>query len=186
MANSLRNWLAGIGLSVGAVTGAVYVADTEGYSATAYYDVAQKLTVCRGHTGSDIIQDKVYTRAECDQLFARDIKAADDALLRLTNPVKLTNGEHAAYLSFIFNVGQSAFAGSTLRKKLLAGDALGACDELIKACGRYGCHGWVYSYDIKWPGLVTRRNEEHAMCISELPASVFPPATDRRASPWIQ
>jgi lysozyme len=131
-----------------------------------------------------VVPDKTYTQTECDQLFAKDIKAADDALLRLTLPLELNEGEHAAYLSFIYNVGEGNFTQSTLRKKLLAGDRLGACDELIHACGKYGCNGWVYSHDIKWPGLVTRRNEEHAMCIRELPASVFPPPA-QGASPWI-
>ncbi len=155
----LRNWLAGIGLGAGAITGGVYVADYEGYSATAYYDVAQKLTVCRGHTGADIVEGKTYTPAECDQLFAKDIKAADDALLRLTAPVPLTNGEHAAYLSFIYNVGQGNFASSTLRRLLLAGQRLEACNQLPR---------WVYARGIQWPGLAARRAGERELCLSEL------------------
>lgn len=169
--SKLRNWLAGIGLGVGAVTGGVYIAEAEGYSATPYYDIAQKLTVCRGHTGSDIIPGKAYTQDECDALFALDIKAADDALLRLTAPVSLSPGEHGAYLSFIFNLGEGNFARSTMRKKLLANDRVGACLQFTQACGQYGCNGWVYAHGIKWPGLVKRRVDEQAMCLSDLPQS---------------
>lgn len=168
MANSLRSWLAAIGLSVGAITGGVYIADSEGYSATPYYDMAQNLTVCRGHTGADVVPDKIYSQSECDQLFASDIKAADDALLRLTSKVTLSTGEHAAYLSFIYNVGTGNFASSTLLKKLLAGDRVGACYELTNACGKYGCKGWVYSHGIEWPGLAARRAGERDMCLSEI------------------
>ncbi|QUN06447.1 lysozyme [Shewanella yunxiaonensis] len=167
MANSLRNFLTGIGLSIGAVTGGVYIADFEGYSAQAYYDIAQKLSVCRGHTGSEIIIGKTYTEEECNALFARDIKKADDALLLLA-PIPLSNGEHGAYLSFIFNLGEGNFATSTLRQKLLAGDRVGACYELTNACGKYGCNGWIYAHGIQWPGLASRRAKERQLCLSEI------------------
>lgn len=156
---SLRNWLAAIGLSVGAVTGGVYIAGFEGNSPTPYYDLAQTLTVCRGHTGADVIADKTYSAAECDALFASDLKQANDALLRLTAPMQLTHGEHAAYLSFIYNVGQGNFANSTLRQLLLADQRIDACNQLPR---------WVYAHGIQWPGLAARRAGERQLCLSEL------------------
>lgn len=67
--------------------------------------------------------------------------------------------EHAAYLSFIYNVGVGAFADSTLRVKLFKGDRRGACNELSR---------WVYADGKKLAGLVKRREAERQVCLKDL------------------
>nr|WP_276554179.1 lysozyme [Cupriavidus gilardii] len=70
--------------------------------------------------------------------------------------VPLTDGQRTAFVSFTYNVGRGAFCGSTLVRKLNAGDYVGACNELPR---------WVYAKGVKLPGLVNRREQERALCL---------------------
>lgn len=146
-----------------ASAGAVSIALTvigyfEGVRYEPYRDVAGILTVCYGHTGNDIIQGKTYTQQECDALLQNDfIKTQQqvDALIK----VPLDDYTKAALYSFAFNVGATAFARSTLLKKLNAGDRTGACEEIKR---------WVYAGGKVWRGLVSRREAESALCHGNL------------------
>lgn len=60
----------------------------------------------------------------------------------------------AAVADFIFNLGPTAYAGSTLRKKVNARDWAGAEREFVK---------WVYGGGRVLPGLVRRRAAEVLM-----------------------
>jgi lysozyme len=73
--------------------------------------------------------------------------------------VPISEEEHAAYLSFAFNVGVNAFCGSTAVRKLNAGDRTGACAELSN---------WTRSGGKVLPGLVRRRAAERQLCESGL------------------
>lgn len=146
-----------------ASAGAVSIALTvigyfEGVRYEPYRDVAGVLTVCYGHTGKDIIQGKRYTQQECDALLQNDfIKTQQrvDALIK----VPLDDYTKAALYSFAFNVGTTAFARSTLLKKLNAGDRAGACEEMKR---------WIYAGGKVWRGLVSRREAESALCHGKL------------------
>ncbi|MGG5572444.1 lysozyme [Vibrio diazotrophicus] len=134
---------------------AAMIMPLEGIEYKPYYDVAGILTVCYGHTGSDIIEDKIYTHQECKDLLDEDlakVKRQIDPLIKTDIP------EHtrAALYSFTFNVGVGAFSRSTLLKKLNAMDVTGACTELRR---------WVYAGGKKWKGLMTRREIEREICL---------------------
>lgn len=64
--------------------------------------------------------------------------------------VPLHQYEYDAYFDLAYNIGGAAFCGSTLVKKLNAGDYAGACAEISR---------WV-----KQPQLAPRRARERAMC----------------------
>lgn len=128
--------------------------DLEGTSYTPYYDVAGVLTVCEGHTGDDIIKDKVYTDKECKALLEEDLSLiAAQIDPKITAEISVT--QRAAFYSFAYNVGANAFNSSTLLKKLNANDFAGACDEL---------HRWIYAGGKPWKGLMNRREMEDAVC----------------------
>lgn len=126
----------------------------EGREYKPYYDVGGVLTVCDGHTGRDIIKNKVYTDAECDALTEKDLKRIA-AQVDPNIKVKIPETVRAAIYTFSYNVGAHAFNTSTMLKKLNAGDTIGACNELQR---------WVYVDGKKWKGLMNRRDVETTVC----------------------
>lgn len=126
----------------------------EGREYVPYRDVVGVLTVCDGHTGSDIVPGHRYRDAECDALTRADLQR----IARQVDPhikVPTTETQRAAIYSWAYNVGASAAINSTLLKKLNAKDYAGACSELKR---------WVYAGGQKWKGLVNRRDVEYEVC----------------------
>lgn len=147
--------LVGAGASAIALT---VIAHFEGIRYEPYEDAGGVLTVCYGHTGKDIVPNKVYSKEECNELLELDFMRTK---LQVDRLVKVPVNEHtkAALYSFAFNVGTGAFAKSTMLKKLNTGDQYGACEELKK---------WVYAGGKVWRGLVNRREAEAAICHGNL------------------
>jgi lysozyme len=157
MSPALRNSILGalgtgaIGIATVMVSGKTGL---EGREYIAYRDIVGVVTVCDGHTGSDIVWGKRYTDKECDALTRRDIQhiaAQVDPHIK----VPTTETQRAAIYSFAYNVGATATINSTLLKKLNSRDYGGACAELKR---------WVYAGGQKWKGLINRRDVEYLVC----------------------
>jgi len=135
----------------------VTIAQFEGEVRTGYVDPVGVVTACFGHTATAEL-GKNYTENECLNLFAQDL---GDHNKQLLNAVKgsMSVSEHAAYLSFHYNVGAGNFRSSTLLKFLNSGQRVKACNELPR---------WVYADGQKLPGLIKRREAERQLCLSEL------------------
>ncbi|MDF7132420.1 lysozyme [Proteus mirabilis] len=134
------------------------IAYFEGMETKSYKDVVNVTTVCFGHTGTDIISNKIYSESECLALLEKDlskVRREVDPLIK----VEINDNTRAAIYSFAYNVGVGAFARSTLLKKLNAGDQHGACEEMKR---------WVYAGGKVWRGLVSRREAESALCNGSL------------------
>ena len=127
------------------------------------------LTVGVGHTGPDVTKDMVITEKEAENLLKKDLRKFEGKLnfsLEHDN-VNLNQNQFDACISFIFNLGFSAFIFSTLYKKLKQGDYSGAGEEFLK---------WVYitktdpktgeRVKIRLKGLETRRNAERDLFLS--------------------
>jgi len=148
------------------VTGALALAVTlagalaahyEGDVPTAYQDTAGVYTICEGHT-KGVKPGDTATPEQCAEYKAADLADASDAVDACVR-VPLTVGERAAYVDFVFNVGGSAFCGSTLVRKLAAGDRVGACNELSR---------WTHAGGKVLPGLVKRRESERELCLRDI------------------
>lgn len=126
----------------------------EGYVPVTYADPVGIPTICYGHTGPDVTPGLRLDRSQCERLLRGDLAVAYQAVQRCVH-VPLRPYEAAAFTSFTYNVGATAFCGSTLVKKANAGDMPGACAELSR---------WVYAGGERLPGLVRRRAAERAMC----------------------
>lgn len=135
------------------------IEEFEGQRNRVYRDVVGVLTVCAGHTGPDIVVDKVYSDEECRELTIKDIKEAADGVLRVSPHLVWHPMQLAAATSFAYNVGVTAYARSTVAKRFNEGDFKGACDFLpnYKYAG-----GKVYN------GLIKRRAREREICLSTL------------------
>lgn len=131
-----------------------------------YLCPANKLSIGVGHTGPDVTKDMVITEEEAENLLKKDLKKFEGELnycLEHDN-INLNQNQFDACISFIFNLGFSAFIFSTLYEKLKQGDYAGASAEFPK---------WVYitktdpetgeRFKIKLKGLEPRRKAEQEL-----------------------
>lgn len=132
--------------------GVALVQQHEGTVRKVYLDPVNIPTVCTGHTGTVTRKDlgKTFTSVRCAELLRQDLRAAEAGVKRAVR-VPITQWQYDVLVSFTFNVGEANLKGSTLVRKLNAGDCLGAAREFDR---------WVYARGQKLPGLVTRRAEE--------------------------
>lgn len=133
----------------------------EGLRQIAYYDPPGILTVCMGHTGSDIDPKKKYSLAECNQFLTQDMRQAIGEVERcqpgLPAPVL------AAFGDAVFNLGSTIACNqkkSTAARLLATGRIKEACEQLPR---------WnkasVLGVLVELPGLTTRRNLEKTICL---------------------
>lgn len=108
------------------------------------------LTIGYGHTGPDVTPGLRIDQARADSLLRRDLDQFEAAVDRLVK-VDLNDNQFAALVSFAFNCGVGNFQGSTLLKKLNAGNFAAVPTELMK---------WTKSKGKQMQGLVNRRSAE--------------------------
>ncbi len=144
------------GLSL-TLAGLYAVAKFEGFEPQAYIPVAGDVpTIGFGHT-EGVQMGQTITKEAALTLLREDVRTAEDAV-RSCVKVPLTQGEMNAYTSLAFNIGRTAFCGSTLVRKLNSGDYAGACEEILR---------WHFVAGESVPGLVNRREAEFKMCMGE-------------------
>ncbi len=124
---------------------------SEGEKLEAYQDTGGVWTIGVGHTKGVKKGDKITK--EQSRIFLRDdMKDAETGVTRNVK-VPLTQGQYDALVDFVFNLGEGAFARSTLLRMLNARNYEGAALEFSK---------WVYDNGKVQPGLVTRRKKNAA------------------------
>lgn len=139
-----------------AATLILLVAQFEGKSNDPYEDplVRNLMTVCYGETN---VPMRRYSDAECEAMLADSLATYANDVKRLTP--HLQGNQLIAATSLSYNIGVSAYARSTVRRRFNAGDLRGGCDAFLmwtKAGGR----------EIK--GLRKRREAERKICLSGL------------------
>ena len=150
--------LAAYGLSGALVlAGAGTVSYYEGKSNTAYLDPVGIYTICYGET-KGVKKGDYKTDDECLQSLAADLVEHDKGMMKAIS-VPLTDYQHAAFLSFCYNVGVKACTTSTAFKLLNQKKYTEACNQLLR---------WVYADGKVLPGLVKRREDERKMCLGEI------------------
>lgn len=111
-------------------------------------------TIGWGSTGRDIVPGTVWTQEQADARLASEVAEKAAGVERLVT-VPLTDNELAALISFSYNVGVSALAGSTLLRLLNAGAPK---ESVAEQFGR-----WTKAAGKELPGLVKRRAAEKAL-----------------------
>lgn len=152
--------VAAVGATSLSPAGLEHIKGHEGKSNVAYADPAWGAsvpTICHGHTATARM-GQWRSDAECLALLKKDADEATKQVLRLVK-VPLSQGELDAYVSFVFNVGQTKYAKSTSLRLLNSGDRVGACLQLQR---------WVYANGKALPGLVVRRDWETKTCLRDL------------------
>ena len=113
---------------------------------------ADPWTIGWGSTGPDIKPGLIWTQAQCDERFLKDLGRFVRGVARAIGDAPTTQAQFDAMVSFHYNTG--AISKATLTKKHLAGDRAGAAAEFAK---------WVNAGGRKLTGLVKRRAEEAAL-----------------------
>lgn len=134
----------------------------EGLRLTPYRDPAGHLTIGYGHRVQPGERFGAgFNEADAAALLAADLRTAEAAVARLAK-VRLTTGQRDALISFVFNLGAARLAGSTLLRKLNAGDVLGAALEFVR---------WIHAGPAGNPrplkGLLRRRLAEAALFLED-------------------
>ena len=111
----------------------------EGCRLSAYPDPASggdPWTIGYGHTGPEVHAGLVITQQQADAWLLSDAAVAARAIDRLVGDVAMSPRQRDALISFCFNVGAGAVEGSTLRRRLLAGEQVGKvlAEELPRWC----------------------------------------------------
>ena len=124
----------------------------EGFRSKPYQDAVGVWTIGYGSTRGVTPDTPEITEAEGERML-REAVAVDEKHLSLFLPDTLTQEQHDAICSFVYNLGVAAFRNSTLCRVILAtpGDAVRITAEF----GR-----WVYAGGKKLDGLVARRAAE--------------------------
>ena len=141
----------------------------EGFSLTAYHgkcDRAGLYTIGWGHARGVRPGDKI-TLELAEKLLRDDIRDAEnvvnlDYVSGRDKPI-VTQSQFDALVSFVFNVKRESYLGSTLRRKLKAGDKMGAAGEFKR---------WIYSDHKIAPGLIPRRDAERRLFLQSGEADI--------------
>lgn len=152
--------VAGIFAAAATTAAVTLIPEHEGLRYKAYPDPATRAepwTICYGHTRG-VKRGDVATPEQCVRWAAEDARAHGLDIAKCVH-VKVPHQSAVAFVSFAYNVGSTNFCRSGLVRKLNAGDLRGACDELPK---------WIYGAGKVMPGLVRRRADERALCLSGL------------------
>ncbi len=129
----------------------------EGLVLEAYQDIADVWTIGYGHTGSDVKPGMKIDEAEAEALLRHDLRSHQDAVDRSVR-VPLNQNELDALVSFVYNIGATAFRKSTALKRLNSGDRIGAAEALT-----WWSKATVGGVLRQVTGLVRRRAAERAL-----------------------
>ena len=129
----------------------------EGYREKAYIPVPGDVpTIGFGTTEGVKLGDKTDP-VKAVSMILRDVQKFEGALKQCVK-VPLSQNEYDAYLSLSYNIGPTAFCGSTLVKRLNLHDYDGACEQILR---------WDKFKGRPLAGLTKRRRAEYETCIKQ-------------------
>lgn len=147
----------GLAAIVGTIAAAVLLAFTpawEGTELTTYRDLGGVLTYCTGAT-ENAMWGTTYTLAQCRAQLDRDLERHAAGIARCVPLGRMTDGQKVAFVDAAYNIGVTAFCGSSMARRARAGDMAGACDALLM---------WNKVGGKEVRGLTRRRQAERELC----------------------
>jgi GH24 family phage-related lysozyme (muramidase) len=128
----------------------------EGLRLEAYQDIGGVWTIGYGHTDG-VFPGQQITQAQADGFLRADLRRFEEAVDDLVN-VTLNSNQFSALVSFVYNVGEAAFANSDLRRFLNGGNLSAAANEFPR---------WNKVFSEVVEGLTRRRNAERALFLGQ-------------------
>lgn len=134
-------------------------------------------TIGYGHT-KDVYQGMVINDSQATALLQQDLVENESAINDLVK-VDLTQNQFDALCSFVHNIGRTLFASSCVLRALNAGKYADAA---------LGMKKYVYSKGSLETGLVSRRDKEVALFLSDVPNGDAPTSkcVDTGQKPLVQ
>lgn len=130
----------------------------EGCKLEAYKCPAGVWTIGYGHTGNVKNGDKI-SELSAETLLAIDLQKFEYAINEnVVRKCYLTQNEFDSLVSFVYNIGISAFLNSTMLKLLIENKKEEAAEQFDK---------WIYAKGIKLAGLIKRRAAEKALFLAK-------------------
>lgn len=137
----------------------------EGLCLNSYLCPSGVWTIGYGHTGPDVKRGQSVTKAQAEELLRKDLARCEEDVRLLLEERPVTENQFSALVSFTYNCGSDidedskaeGLGDSTLLKKLLRGDVIGASMEFEK---------WVRGGGKILPGLVARRAAERDLFLA--------------------
>jgi lysozyme len=144
------------------------IEDSEGCVLKAYKDQVGVWTIGWGHTGPEVVEGLVWTQAQADEQFLKDVAIREQAVRAMvpnsvSNPHyygvrrAVSENEVGALTSLVFNVGAKAVYHSELLALFHAGDTFGAAKLFLR---------WDHAGGEKSAGLLLRRFKEGALFLT--------------------
>lgn len=130
--------------------GLAIIKDSESLRLKRYKCPAGYWTIGWGHRDDTLLK---INEAQAEEFLKEDVEGAEEDVDMLVE-VPITDDQFSSLVSFVFNIGGTAFSKSTLLRKLNTGDYEGAADEFPK---------WVYAKGKKLNGLIIRRAKERSL-----------------------
>lgn len=128
-----------IALAAGTATQVGFIPHWEGEDHVAIhnkFDPKGVITVCNGHTNLDdpnLKEGDYYTAVMCSQVLAQDLPKYNDELAScLPKDFQVSDHQHVAMLSFVFNVGKGNFCNSSVGREFRAGNRKAGCENMGK------------------------------------------------------
>jgi len=132
-------------------TGLELIKESEGFRSSVYLDVEGYPTIGYGHR---LIHPETFprgiTEAQGTAILYSDVREAEQTVARLVK-AQLTQGQYDALVDFVFNLGQTHLAESTLLRQLNSGRFEEAGQQLLR---------WDHAGAQENAGLKARREAE--------------------------
>ena len=133
-----------------------FVGSWEGKRNAPYRDIVGVMTVCYGETR---VEMRRYSDAECAEMLAGGLADFAGPVLARNPELRGRPYQLAAAVSLAYNIGITAYSGSTAARRFSARDWRGGCDAILR---------WNMAGGRVVPGLKRRREAEHRMCVTGL------------------
>ncbi|MEB3259285.1 MAG: glycoside hydrolase family protein [Cyanobacteriota bacterium] len=158
----------------------------EGCSLEAYLDAVGVATIGYGciayPDGRPVRMGDRITREQADALLAGEVEEKAAAISRLIE-VAVSQNQFDALTSLAYNIGEGAFAGSTLLRRLNAGDEAGAAEQFL-AWNK----GTIDGVKVEIEGLTNRRRDEKRLFESKAAPGepILPSITPQEEATWLE
>ena len=140
--------------------GYAIIREFEGFKAEAYLDTGGVWTIGFGTikypNGQRVKKGDTCTREQAEQWLKNDCKWVDACLDKYVT-AKLTQNQFDALASFVYNIGETAFAKSTMLTLLNQNNFTAAANQFDR---------WVFDNGKRITGLANRRTKEKALFLS--------------------